>query len=678
MATMGNSSGINFSGLGSGIDTETLIEGLTRLNARRIEALQQQKDTIVRRKSVFAELEAKLIDLQGKVGRLARSAGGPLDGMKATSSDGDALAVAAGAAATAGTYTVRVNSLAQAHQIASQGFTDPGTNIKQGTLSLQVGTGPVTTITINSSNNTLQGLADAINAANGEVRATVVRDGTSTPYRLLLTATKAGAANSITVTNNLTIGSGESINPAHTVVQAATDAELQIGTGGGAIVVTSPKNRIEQAIPGLSFELKRADPTKTLTVNVEPDQSAMISAVQDFVDAYNGIVNWVNERNRFNTATQKGGDLLGNVEVNSLLRDMSLALGVSVAGVNPSANRLSSVGLRFDDQGRLSLDRSRLEDVLAGRVAGVSAADVKRLFALTGSSDNPAIRFLTGSSKTKPTGATPYQVDITMAATRASLTAGSDLAVTTVIDATNNTFKVKIDGRESNDLILPSGSYTRSALAAAVQSAINADPALSGASVIVDLDGNRLRITSRAYGSSSQVRVLSGSAVTSGVLGFAGGELATGTNVAGNFIVNGNSEPATGFGQVLAGNTGNANTEGLQVQVSLLPSQVVAGPEAQLTVTQGLAVSLSDVLSRYLDPVNGRLKSVSQRFDGQVDVVNKAIDAQNDLLEKKKEALVRQFLAMESTVNRLKTLGQQLAIQFSVQSLSFSRNSRAR
>ncbi|MCX7700905.1 MAG: flagellar filament capping protein FliD, partial [Gemmataceae bacterium] len=396
MTTVGNSSGVSFSGLGSGIDAEQIIEGLTRLNARRIEALQQQKDTVVRRQTTFGELQAKLLDLQGKVGRLARSAGNALDGMQATSSQPDRLAVAAGTSATPGTYTVRVNSLAQPHQLASQGFADPGTTIRQGTLTLQVGSGPSTTITIDSSNNTLQGLADAINAANGEVRAALVRDGSANPYRLLLTSTKAGAANTIAITNNLTSGPGESINPAHTEVQAATDAEIQLGSGPGAIVITGSSNRMDQAIPGVTLELKQADPTIALTVTVQPNRESAVTAMQDFVDAYNGLINWANPRLSFNSATQQAGELLGSYEVNSLLREMSLALGGTVPGVNSLANRMSTIGLKFDDKGRLQFDRTRFEDVIAGRVAGIGSGDVKRLFALTGSSTNPGVRFLVG------------------------------------------------------------------------------------------------------------------------------------------------------------------------------------------------------------------------------------------------------------------------------------------
>src|SRR5439155_9858931 len=106
-----------------------------------------------------------------KAAALGRSAAGSFDGRKATTSDATAVTATAGTAALPGTYTLTVSSLAQSNQIASGGLADPTTQIKQGTLTLQVGSGTATTITVDGRNNTLQGLADSINAAGGDVRA---------------------------------------------------------------------------------------------------------------------------------------------------------------------------------------------------------------------------------------------------------------------------------------------------------------------------------------------------------------------------------------------------------------------------------------------------------------------------------------------------------------------------
>jgi hypothetical protein len=79
------------------------------------------------------------------------------------------------------------------------------------------------------------------------------------------------------------------------------------------------------------------------------------------------------------------------------------------------------------DNGHLVIDDAKLSSVLSGSVTGVNLSDVRRLFALTGTSANPGIEFVTGSAKTRA-GTTPYSVQITQAADKATLTSTNALA----------------------------------------------------------------------------------------------------------------------------------------------------------------------------------------------------------------------------------------------------------
>lgn len=662
-------SAISFAGLATGIDTSKIIDSLTAFNSRRIQALQNQKTAILEQRTTFSDLRAKLLDLQTQTGRLARSIAGAFDGKVATSSDNSALSAAASTTASAGTYTLTVQSLAAVHQLASQGFADPSTNIKTGTLTLKVGNGPSTTVTIDGANNTLQGLADAINAAGGEVQASIINDGTATPYRLLLTANRSGAQNTIQITNNLTNGSGASIDPAASTVQAASDARVTIGSGAGAVTVSSETNRFDNLIAGVTVNVSKADASKPITLTVANDSTGAADAIQAFVDSYNAVIEYIDQRDSYDTVTKEAGILLGNRDSDDLRRDLNLILRSAVPLVSANANRASTVGLTFDDNGRLQFNRSRFEDVFNGKIAGVGAGDVKRLFALTGTSTSSGVKFLLGGSKTKPTSAgAPYQVDVTQAATRAAITAANDLAESTVITTSNNAFTIKINNQQSSTLTLAAGTYSRAALASAIQTAIKADTALSGAQVIVDLSGNKLRVTSQAYGANSQASIGTGSAISSGILGFSGSESAVGQNVAGSFIVNGVTEAAVGIGQILSGNSGNANTDGLQVQVTLTTGQIVSGSDADIHVTSGLADRLNQLLSRYIDPVTGRLQAVDKRYTTQAEAITQSIVKQNEFLEAKKSSLLKQFAAMEQAVGRLNSLSQQLSLQFLVPS----------
>ncbi|MDB5307470.1 MAG: fliD [Gemmataceae bacterium] len=656
MASVGSisTSGLNFTGLATGIDTQKIIDGLTAINQKQIDTLNTKEAGIATQQATFSALQGKLFDLQSKTAALARSAGGAFDGRAVSSSDTTAVTAAAGTAAVPGVYTLTVGALAQANQVASQGFSDPNAAIKQGTLTVQVGSGTATTVTIDGRNNSLQGLADAINTAGGDVRASVINDGSATPYRLLLTANKTGASNAIAVTNNLTAGTGADINPTTTTVQAAADAQVTIGSGAGALVVTSPTNQVNNLIPGVTINLAKANPTNQVVLTVSNDTQATVKAVQDFVDSYNAVKDFITTQSKYDPTTQHAGVLLGNRDAASLADDLSSALSATIPGLNSGANRLSSVGLAFDDSGKLTFDSTKLTQALSGQ-GGVAPADLKRLFALSGTSDNPGVGFVIGTDKTKPTVGTPYQVQVTAPATRAVVIAAGPPPQPITVSPPNTTLQLQLDGLASSTITLPPGTYTPAQAAILLQQAINTNAVLNGHQVAVGLSGTgALQITSHAYGSSSKVAVTGGTALSA--LGFVGTETATGTNVAGSFVVNGQTELAAGTGQVLAGAIGNANTDGLQVR-----STLSAPGTAGLTVSQGLASRLNQVLNKYLDPTNGRLKAINDGYLQQTKDITTTITKQNALLQTKTADLQSQFAAMETAVNNLKNVQTQLS-----------------
>ncbi|MBX9582085.1 MAG: flagellar filament capping protein FliD [Gemmataceae bacterium] len=652
-----NTNGLTFSGLATGINTDTLIAGLTKLNQQRIDTLKARQADVVSKQTTMAALQGKLYDLQAKTAGLARAAGGAFDGRTAAASDPAVLSAAAGTAAAPGTYSFTVTALAQAHQVASAGFADPNARIKEGTIALQVGSGATTTITVDGRNNTLQGLADSINAAGGEVRASVLNDGSGgTPYRLVLTAAKTGAANAITVTNNLSAGTGAAIDPTAKTYQAAADATIQVGSDS-ANVVRSASNQVDGLIPGVTLSLQKTS-SGPVTVTVANDTAAASKAVADFVTSYNAVQDYIRDQSSFDADTKAAGTLLGNRDAAGLADDLSAALSAAVPGLTGDVNRLGAVGLSFDGRGKLNLDSAKLNQALSG-AAGTTPADVKRLFGLTGTA-GPGVAFVTGSDKTVPSGATPYQVMVTAAAARASVAASSPLPSDggtglVTINPPNTALSLKLNGLAAIGITIEPGTYTPEQVAALIQQKINAAQPAGGPQVAVGVDGSgRLTITNQQYGSGSKVELV---AVTPGPqLGFAGTEAATGTDVAGKFVAAGAEEPATGAGQTLTGLAGNARTAGLVVRAT------AATPGAtDLTVTQGLAGRLNRVLGQYLDPVAGRFKGINETYQKSIQDFDASITKQNDLMEAKKEELTRQFAAMESAVNNLKGLQTQLA-----------------
>ncbi|MBX3444732.1 MAG: flagellar filament capping protein FliD [Planctomyces sp.] len=652
-------------GLITGIDTESIITDLLKIRQTRIDVLKVKQQGITDKKSAFQKLEAQIISLRSQASQLARSQNNVFSTRTVSTSHESALAATATSAAAVGTFQVQVHSLAQSHQVASQGFADPDSEITAGTFEFRVGSGPVQTVTIDSTNNTLQGLATAINSSGAGVFASIVRDSSdpSAPNRLMLSAGKSGAANQISVTNNLAASSGGAVRPDFDFdnpIQSAADARVQLGSGPGAIVASSDTNTVTGLLEGVTLNLREADPARTITINVAQNTEGAVKAVQDFVTAYNDLMTQFDTQFRYVPESNQVGVLLGNriaSDLQAQIRDS--VLGV-VPGVNSRMNRMSAIGVSVTDRGHLTFNPSKLTDALTGKVPGVSADDVRKLFALDASSDNGGVQFVIGGTRTGAP-ASGVQVDITQAAERATISAGSALAPSTVIDGTNDTLSLRLDGTSATEIRLAHGTYTPDQLAAHLESVINSTPAFGTRQVAAGVSGGALTLTSVAYGAASEIAVVSGTAMSA--LGFLGNESDFGQDVAGVFIVDGQTEPAAGRGRLLIGNADNPNTADLQVRVTLSSGQVQAGVDANLTTTRGLASRLDQALNKLLDPVNGRIKTVHDSFDANLETLQKAIDRQNAFFEKQQKKLIDEFTALEMTMAQLQNTATYLTNQ---------------
>lgn len=195
---------LSIDGLVTGIDTEAIIEGLLQIQQNQIDILESRKADVVTQQTAFRGVEAQLTSLRTQAGRLSNLQNNVFEQRSVSVSHEDAIIATATRDAAIGTYQVSINQLAAAHQVASQGFTDDNAAVTEGTFTIRVGDRPEVTITVDSSNNTLQGFVDAINAADAGVSATIIRDGSgsATPYRILLSSQHSGAENEISVTNN--------------------------------------------------------------------------------------------------------------------------------------------------------------------------------------------------------------------------------------------------------------------------------------------------------------------------------------------------------------------------------------------------------------------------------------------------------------------------------------------
>ena len=172
---------ITSAGLGSGLAVESIISQLMQLERQPITQLQSRISTVDARLSALGRVKSAMTALQTAADKIKSPAGFAL--FKTEVGDSKVLSASAGSSANVANHSVEVKSLASTQKLAATGLASSTSTIPTGTLILELGTldtgvytaDPARTysVPITSSNNTLEGLRDAINNLDADVTASV-------------------------------------------------------------------------------------------------------------------------------------------------------------------------------------------------------------------------------------------------------------------------------------------------------------------------------------------------------------------------------------------------------------------------------------------------------------------------------------------------------------------------
>ena len=285
---------------------------------------------------------------------------------------GSGVTAATTSEAEAGTYTLQVTQLAQAQSLSTDGVASKTTALGTGTLTLQVGTASAVSITLDSSNNTLEGIRTAINASGAGVTASIVNDGSDTPYRLVLTSDSTGTESAMTVTYTSTDSTdeasslfgydGSSGNMTQTV--EALDAELTLN----GISITSQSNTVEDAVQGVTLNLSATGSSQTLTISQDTD--TIYDAISAFVTAYNSYVSSVDTLTAYDADADTAGELLGDSTTRRISTELSSDLYTAIG--SGTFSYLSQLGISLEVDGTLQIDEDTLTSALTDNIDAVS------------------------------------------------------------------------------------------------------------------------------------------------------------------------------------------------------------------------------------------------------------------------------------------------------------------
>lgn len=645
------SSAASVGGLISGIDTNSLLDQLYELARAPIDRLQARKQVLNQQSIAWSALEVRLLNFRTAASQLSTPAS--FDIYTASTTHSGLVSASASSEAVPGAYLFTVDALAQTHQVASQGYADiTETELGSGTISIAVGDADPTVIDVD--NFTLAELRDAINAADAGISAAIINDGSdTTPYRLILTSKTSGLDGEMTVTPSLAGGTP----PTFSDLQAAQDAQITLGSGAGAITVTSGSNTFDDAIQGVTLDLLDADPATTVTVTVSRDTAGLQNRVLDLVETYNTVVDFFAEQFYYDPEAEQTGALFANFQLQTIQQNLSSALTNAVVGLDAEFHSLSELGIRTLSTGKLSVDSTALAAAIADNLP-----DVIALFAAVGETTDSAVSYLASTGDTQPSGAVGWAVDITQAARQARVTAG---VAQTVALAANETLTL-------NGVNI---SLTAGMTQAQVIDAINDLKNQTGVTAsATDANGEGageyLTLTRMPYGSAYHLEGVStltnqAGSDTSGLGAVTvtdespAGESGTGTGAAG-LDVEGTigGEEATGAGQQLTAETGDP--KGLQ----LLITADSPGSYGTVFFTLGAAEAAFRVSVSATDTSDGTVALAQDYITDSLGDIDEEIARLETLVAQEQDRLRAAFVRMEQALGQFEAQSQFLASQF--------------
>ena len=384
---------ITFTGLGSGIDTASMIDKLVQAESRQITKLSSWKDEWTAKIAALQTLNTKLSDLSTTVKTMDTLA--EFREKTTSISDASVLAATTSSAAVSGSHQVLVNRLAQ-NEVQVQlglGAADTvvnGSGVSQVFAFSYAGGAPVSIQVPDGT--TLSGLAQLINAngANTGVTATVLDMGaayTTDRYRLMLTGHDTGAANTITVDDGLTTlnGSGGTVNFTSTGFenpppQQAQNAQVRLDGYPPGGWIERASNTVTDLIPGVTLSLLMPSAT-AVQVTVADDTGAMQEKITTFVKQYNDLVSYIREQTKYDKATGQAGVLFGNYGLQIVKSQLAaIATGNAPGFADPQDRylNLAQIGITTDSDetsptfGQLVVDESALSAALSADPQGVA------------------------------------------------------------------------------------------------------------------------------------------------------------------------------------------------------------------------------------------------------------------------------------------------------------------
>lgn len=372
--------GISSVGIGSGLDVETIVKQLVALESKPIAALQTKASGISTQISAFSQLKSQISNLQDQVDKLAKPA--TWLGNTLTSSNSAQVTGTATSSAVQATYDVKVSQMAAGQTIGSD-LVKSGTTLGPGKLTITMGQWGSTSeagvssdfqaktkdgqgvsfeVNITAEDDSLTKIAAKINAAKGDVSATVLKDHTG--ERLVLQSKTTGADSAFKVEASGTGLQQFAYGGANGSMSRSVKAQDTLATING-IQMASHTNVFEEVAAGVTLTVsqKMAEADAPVRITIANDSATAKTALKNLVESYNALSNALKTMTAYDKDSKASGSLQGDstaVNLQSAMRRLLSGPG----GEGGEFGNLSQMGIAFQKDGTLKIDDTKLDKAL--------------------------------------------------------------------------------------------------------------------------------------------------------------------------------------------------------------------------------------------------------------------------------------------------------------------------
>ncbi len=384
-----------------------LIDAILQIEARPKIVLEDKKTQLDQRKAILSDLDSKLSALNTLAKRLTDPITDYFAAKLASSSDEEFFTASANSSAVVGSHDIFIERLAKSDTRVSKQFTESGSDLRtffdtNGSQTFQIEVAHPTdsdssnrvsiSVTINPTGTTnddiLDEIAQAVNTAMGnavtagtiitdeKVVASVVheQDGTSRlifrsahsgfTYRMDFTDSANSLLSTLEISNNVQT-TGTSGGYVTSIGTSATDSLLNAKLQVDGLTFYRDGNTIDDIIDGVTLTLKNITAT-TETVSVSSDVGAVKQEVEDFLSAYNEVLQFIKAKIAVDPETRVRGPLASDSTYRELLSTLRNIMSEKVSNVvNGNPEYLFEIGITAAVDGTLSItDDEKFENAL--------------------------------------------------------------------------------------------------------------------------------------------------------------------------------------------------------------------------------------------------------------------------------------------------------------------------